>query len=106
MPRLQDTVPGHPRRTWKKRRNPFLLIPLHFTPEFTRWLFDSDLANYLQNEIKDKAFDLVGLTSEFEALPSTDRSASWARQRQIKEWFEKQRAIIDERFGKFLQLRN
>src|SRR5215469_1207259 len=35
MPRLQDTVPGYPRRTRKRRPNPLLLIPLHFTPEFT-----------------------------------------------------------------------
>jgi hypothetical protein len=26
---------GHPRRTWKRRPNPLLLSPLHFTPEFT-----------------------------------------------------------------------
>src|SRR5215475_7375473 len=35
MPRLQDTVPSHPCRTWKRRPNPLLLSPLHFTPEFT-----------------------------------------------------------------------
>jgi hypothetical protein len=26
---------GHPRQTWKRRPNPLLLTPLHFTPEFT-----------------------------------------------------------------------
>jgi hypothetical protein len=74
----------------------------------SKWLFNPAIAAYLENEIAKAAMDVNSLQSEYDALTSEDdRKENIDRQRQLKEWLDKQiYHVIDRKFSPFLKLKH
>jgi molecular chaperone GrpE (heat shock protein) len=74
----------------------------------SRWLFNSSIAAYLENEIAAKAMDLKRLTAELELISSeTERKHNVARQSELRNWLNAQLYdVIDKKFAKFLRLKH
>jgi hypothetical protein len=74
----------------------------------SKWLFNPAIAAYLEDEIAKAAMDVSSLESERQTLTNeADRKANVARQRQLKEWLDKQLyQVIDGKFSPFLRLKH
>lgn len=70
-----------------------------------KWLFDDQIASYLDDKIWEKAVDLQTLNSELEGLPQgRERTENIHKQRDIKIWLSSQLKEIDKLFSKFLRI--
>ncbi len=70
-----------------------------------KWLLNSDVSEYFDNELYEKALYLQALTSELEDLPiGSDRSANVQKRMETKKWILKQYDVLDEKFSQFLKL--
>lgn len=70
-----------------------------------KWLLNSDIADYLEEQIYHKAIELQTLSSELEGMPvGEERSANVQKQSEIKKWMLKQFEVLDEKFAPFLRL--
>ncbi len=73
----------------------------------TKWLFDPEIAEYLDNELYSKAIDLQTLQAELEGVPvGEERSKNVKEQYEIKKWFYAQYPVLDEKFSPFLRLQH
>lgn len=70
-----------------------------------KWLFDDQIASYLDEKVWEKTVDLQTLNSELEGLPKgPDRTENIHKQRDIKLWLNSQLKEIDRLFSKFLRI--
>lgn len=69
----------------------------------SQWLVSKDVSNYLNNDLIDKACDLKMLRTEIKEYPVGDeRSQNVKEQREISDWLEEQRNVLDRKFEKYL----
>jgi len=72
-----------------------------------KWLLDSEIAAYLDDQIYNKVIELQTLAIEWECVSVGDvRSKNVRAQAEIKQWFMAQYDILDAQFAPFLQLRH
>lgn len=72
-----------------------------------KWLFNTDVAIYLEKELYQKALDLQTLQATLDGIPvGEERSANVQKQVEIKRWFVAQYEVLDEKFSPFLKLRH
>ncbi|KAF0805867.1 hypothetical protein A6D6_01923 [Alcanivorax xiamenensis] len=77
---------------------------LHATRE-AKWLFNEQLASYLDNEIWSKAVDLQTLDSELVGMPAgEERTNNIREQSEIKKWLVAQMREMDKKFSLFLKV--
>lgn len=70
-----------------------------------KWLFEDQIASYLDEKIWEKAVDLQTLHSELEGLPQgQERTENVHKQRDIKLWLNSQLKEIDRLFSEFLRI--
>ena len=70
-----------------------------------KWLFNDQIAEYLDETMWEKAVDLQTLASELEGIPGgQERSENIRKQREIKQWFNSQFKVIDNFFTDFLRI--
>jgi uncharacterized membrane protein YwzB len=71
----------------------------------SKWLLNSDVAKYLEDDFLHKAIDLQTLQTEREnALTDDERANISKKQSEIKKWFIVQPAVLGEKFTPFLGL--
>ena len=75
-----------------------------FSTREAKWLLSSDLAEYLDKELYEKAVDLQRLGSEIEQLSELERSEAIKAQVEVKKWFIAQHKVLDDRFSPYLKL--
>ena len=69
------------------------------------WLFNADIARYLDEELLGKVYDLDVLEAEEEGLPEgEERSQNIQGQRAIREWLGEQLGVMEQKFRPFLKL--
>ena len=69
------------------------------------FLLDKQIAEYLFKELHHKASLLLTLHSELEGLPvGEERTKNIEHRRQVRNWFEQQYDVLDEKFSKYIQL--
>lgn len=70
-----------------------------------KWLFDNDIAAYIDAELCQRANDLLALHAEMERVPIGQGGMDNAGyQSQIRDWFKDQYDEVDRRFGPFLRI--
>ncbi|MBC7160507.1 MAG: hypothetical protein H5U26_00145 [Immundisolibacter sp.] len=70
-----------------------------------RFLLDKQIAEYLFKEFHLKAILLLTLHSELEGSPGgTERTKNIEHRREVRNWFEQQYDVLDEKFSKYIQL--
>lgn len=73
----------------------------------SKWLFNSAIADYLENQIAKKAMDLSALNKELESITDDERTHNVSRQRELKNWLDEQLyKVIDGTFAEFLHLKH
>ena len=71
-----------------------------------KWLFNSEVAEYIEKQLYYKALELQTLDAELKGVPiSEERSKNVHAQADIKKWFAVQHAVIDKMFSPYLQLK-
>lgn len=89
-----------------KAKNEEILKFMAATRE-AKWLFNAAIAQYLDEELYRKGLDLQALDSELQDLPvGEERSKNVQSQSRLKKWFSDQYAVLDEKFGPYLQLQH
>lgn len=72
-----------------------------------RFVFDKQIAEYVDKHIWGPAIDLECLDSELEGLPvGPERSENVRKQRDIKVRLDDELKLLEDRFAKYLQLRH
>jgi hypothetical protein len=72
-----------------------------------KWLFNDEIAEYLDKEFWGQAVDLQTLDTELVALPVGDeRANNVKKQSEIKKWFRDQYKVLDEKFTPFLLIKH
>ena len=72
-----------------------------------RFIFDKDIASYIDDTIWKLAIDLECLESELQGVPvGEERSKNVKKQSEIKKQLLKELNGLDEKFSKYLQLRH
>ncbi len=72
-----------------------------------KWLLDENIAEYFDKQIWHKAVHLETLQSELESLgQGEERSANIKKQREIKNWYQVQYSVLDEKMSRYLRLQN
>ncbi|MGB7933942.1 MAG: hypothetical protein WCH04_17290 [Gammaproteobacteria bacterium] len=72
-----------------------------------RFIFDKEIANYVDETIWHLAVELECLDSELEGVPvGEERSKNVKRQGEIKKQLNKELQSLEEKFAKYLQLRH
>jgi hypothetical protein len=72
-----------------------------------KWLFNSQVAEYLNKDLYHKAINLQTLDSMLEGEPVGDvRTKNIRDQSEIKKWFVAQYEVLDEYFAPFLKLQH
>lgn len=67
------------------------------------FLLDKDLARYLWEELHHKAALFETLNAELSSLVvGGERSKNVQQQREIKDWFEKQYEVLNDKFRQYL----
>lgn len=70
-----------------------------------KWLLNTEIAKYLDEELYAKAIELQALEAELEGVPvGEERSANVKRQSEVKRWIREQYDVLDEEFSSFLKL--
>lgn len=70
-----------------------------------KWLLNTDIAMYLDEELYRKALHLQALDSQLAGLPVGEaRSANVHTQTELKNWILQQYNVLDEKFSPFLRL--
>lgn len=71
----------------------------------SKWLFNSDISDYLQEELHGKIVDLQQYTFELKGnCTETERIEKIREQAQTKKWIVAQYKVIDDKFMAFLGL--
>lgn len=71
------------------------------------WLFNADIARYLDEELLGKVYDLDTLLAEEDGLPTgEERSKNIQAQRAIRDWLDKQLGVLEQKFSPFLRLKH
>ena len=72
-----------------------------------RFIFDKEIAEYIDERIWRLAIDLECLDSELEGVPvGEERSTNVKRQSEIKKQLHKELNSLEEKFAKYLQLQH
>ena len=72
-----------------------------------KWVLNTQVAEYLDKQLYQKANELKTLEAMLEGLPVGDERTSYVhKQREIKEWFLAQYDALDKHFASFLQLKH
>ncbi|MCP1573954.1 hypothetical protein J2S30_002333 [Herbaspirillum rubrisubalbicans] len=72
-----------------------------------KWLFNAEVANYLEKQLYDPAIELQCLASELEGVPVGEaRTKNVRRQADIKKTINAQFDELDRQFAPFLQLKH
>ena len=72
-----------------------------------RFVFDKDIAEYIEKEIWHLAIELECLSSELEGVPvGEERSKNVHRQAKIKKLLYKELGSLEDKFAKYLQLQH
>lgn len=70
-----------------------------------KWIMDDDVANYLGEELWNKAVQLQTYDAELDGLPVGDKRTQLVHQRaELKKWFNVQYLVLDAKVSKFLKL--
>jgi hypothetical protein len=71
----------------------------------SKWLLNSDIANYFGKQLWAKLTELQMLDTELAPLPvGEERTKNVHSQRDIKLWLMAQLTVLDEKFSPFLEL--
>ncbi len=72
-----------------------------------RFIFDKEIASYVDNTLWHLSVELHALDAELEGVPvGEERSKNVKRQREIKELLNQELKNLEERFSKYLQLQH
>lgn len=72
-----------------------------------RFIFDKEIASYVDEKIWNLAVELECLDSELEGVPvGEERSKNVKRQGEIKKQLNRELQSLEEKFAKYLQLRH
>ena len=72
-----------------------------------KWLFDTEVANYLDKQIYHKAIDLQTLAGEGDGVGVGEiRTKNVRAQSDLKKWFKAQYDVLDQKFSRYLQLKH
>jgi len=72
-----------------------------------KWLFDTEVANYLDKQIYHKAIDLQTLAGELDGVGVGEiRTKNVRAQSDLKKWFKAQYDVLDQKFSRYLQLKH
>lgn len=70
-----------------------------------KWILNSDIATYLDEQIWSEAIDLQTLKAELEGMPvGSERTENVQKQREVKDNLQSQIKILDKKFSPFLTL--
>ncbi len=70
-----------------------------------KWLFNSEVDNYLRKTLYHQAVKLAQLHAELEGVGiGEERTRNVHEQREVKEWFLAQQGILEAHFSEFLRL--
>lgn len=83
------------------------LLKFLFATREAKWLLDTSVAEYLNEQLYFKAIDLQTLAAELEGVPVGEERAKNVRaQADVKKWFAAQHKVLDEKFSPYLQLQH
>ncbi|MCK4819469.1 hypothetical protein KA005_27095 [bacterium] len=72
-----------------------------------KWVLNSDIATYLDEQIWSESIDLQTLRSELEGVPAgEERTTNLQKQRIIKDRLLSQTEMLDKKFTPFLELKH
>ena len=74
-----------------------------------KWLLDTRLAKYLQQEVYDRAVDLLYLAGDLNAMrvqPDAQRTENIRRRTELKKMLSAQHEVLDDMFSPFLRLQH
>ncbi len=71
-----------------------------------KFIVGASIAEYLDKELYRKSIDLQALNSELDSLQGPERTRNIERQREIKNWFQDQYAVLDHKFDSLLSLKH
>lgn len=71
-----------------------------------KWLLSSEVAEYLDKQLYEKAVDLQTIHAEQEGLAGEARTNNLRDQRVLKEWLAAQYGVLDKHFAPFLRLQH
>ena len=72
-----------------------------------KWLLNADVAQYLNETLRNKAIYLQVLDQELPTIsPGAERTRNVHRQSEIKKWINAQYDVLDKKFASFLQLQH
>jgi len=71
----------------------------------SKWLLDSNVAEYLDKQLRHKAIDLQCLVAELDGVGVGEiRTTNVRTQADIKKWLMGQYDVLDQKFSSYLQL--
>lgn len=73
-----------------------------------KWLFNDDIASYLDGEFRQRMYQFGTMRKELDALPpeSPERNANSTEFLATMRWFQKQYGVLDKKFEPFLRLKH
>jgi hypothetical protein len=70
-----------------------------------RWLFNDEIAEYVEKEIWRHAIELQMLNKTLDVLPVGEaRNKNSGRQLELFSWFRDQQSVLDQKLSPFLRL--
>ena len=84
-----------------------ILLDFLASTKEAKWLFNSEIASYLENDLYKNGVDLQCFRSELEGVGVGEkRSTNLNNQAAIKKWLLSQFKVLDEKFERYLRIKH